>query len=56
MSETKDYLEQHPELEKLTPEELEKHLEEDGAKAEMAWEAERDSMDYQKFKEAEQEL
>ena len=39
MSELRDYLEQNPELEKLTPDELEKHLEEGGEKAEAAYEA-----------------
>ena len=42
MSELKDYLEQHPELEDLSPEELEAFLEEMGARAEAQFEAEQD--------------
>lgn len=39
MSEIRDYLEAHPELEALTPEQLEKFLEQEGAKAEAEYEA-----------------
>lgn len=42
MSERRDYLEAHPELEELTPVELEKHLEDAGQKAEAIYESLRD--------------
>ena len=42
MSELRDYLEQNPELEKLSKEELEKHLEEAEARAEAAYDVMKD--------------
>ena len=42
MSEIRDYLEQNPELENLTPEELNLHLEDQALRGEAAWENEKE--------------